>query len=159
MSELGCAYMKFAKCETCNYITYRDCFNFRLWRTKFLLKEILPLKLTSEDQKIKGILGRVYFSVNEQRAKKFVASTAIYVDKQIKSITLAQALSMETGPGYEPTHKVYYIYCGNRVGDKEKVQSCLESFVDSLLLENCAVVVCAKPGVISCGMSWTNLDK
>ena len=123
-----------------------------------LLLDIVPLKLTAEDQKYKGLPGRVYYSVNESRAKKFVASTSIKLDKQLRSMSLSQAITLALEPS-ELTHKIYYIQCFTRGGDKEKVQPCLESFVDRMLLENCVVVICAKSGIISCADSWVNLDK
>ena len=130
----GCAYSRFSKCDSCDYVVYRKCPTFRLWRAKYLLRDILPITLTESDQKYYGRLGECYYISDLTKAKKFVASTAIKLDKSVKMLTLNQALSIVLDQ-QEVEGKVFLIVGSPRPGDKDKIQSCVESLVDRMLLD------------------------
>lgn len=150
---IGCAYKEYAQCKECNYVKFKECKNFRVWRAKYLLSDILPMTLNKVEDWSKNIC---YFSRKESKAKIVAASIALRNQFKVKKFTLNQAITVVVDR-IEVEEKVIYLECRKSYGDQQKVQQVIESFVDNMLMQGKTVIIYANAGTIALNETWRKL--
>jgi hypothetical protein len=153
--EQGCCYQKYAKCKECSYVTYNECKTFRLWRTKWLLKDILPMTLRKVTPLKKGYC---YFGTNEDLMKQYAANTALKLQKQLRKLKLNQLISIVLEQE-EFNASVVYVECKKSIPDNIKIQQVVESFVDKLVMKGVTVFIFSYQSVIKPADDWRKISK
>lgn len=146
-----CAYQKAAKCEDCTYVYYQQCPKFVRARTAYLLRAIRPFKMKSQEFKERAV-----WSNDADRAKSVAAQMAIKMNHEVTKYTLNQALTL-TVDGSEIPGKVIYLEAPCRfTGEVDKIQSCLHSFVDRVLLNGGCISMYLNPVT---SLRYTDIEK
>lgn len=155
MADFGCCYQKYAKCTKCDYVTYADCREFRFWRTKWLLKDLLPMTLRKVTPLEKG---KCYYGTNEDLMRQYAANTALHLKKKIKKVKLNQLISIVLEQT-EFNASIVYIECKKVVAENQKVQQVVESFVDKLVYQGTTVFIFSHQSVIKSADDWRKITK
>lgn len=151
----GCCYQKYAKCEDCGYVTYNDCRTFRLWRVKWILKDILPMTLRKVTPLKKGFC---YYGTSEDLIKQYAANTALKIQKPLKKLKLNQLISIVLEQE-EFNASVVYVECKKSIPDNVKIQQVVESFVDKLIMRGVTVFIYSYQSVIKPADDWRKISK
>lgn len=128
-----CKYQNVLKCNKCNVVFYNECKNFRVAHLQYLSQDIRPFQYKSD----LDTSSKVVWSKSVNLAKSAALLFAQNRDCKIKKVTLSQVLAIQLN-SMEFEAQVCYIECNTRItGDVEKVKSCLCSFIEQQLLNNC----------------------
>lgn len=132
-----CKYQSALKCDKCNVIFYNECKSFRVAHLQYLSQDIRPFKFKSD----LVLNSNVVWSKSVNLAKSAALIYASNRDCKIKKVTLSQVLAIQID-SLEFDAQVCYIECNTRItGDVDKVKSCLVSFIERQILNNCACAV------------------
>lgn len=149
---MGCIFQKYAKCPVCNTVVFRECRKFRLWKAKWILKDLLPIKLT-KNFGIPLLEGRCYYSSNEDTARQVAARIALKLQKPVKKLKINQLISLVLEQ--EPfDSKITYIEMKPVGAEAVKVQQVVESFIDKSLFKGDIVVVYNGKSALKPSSDW-----
>jgi hypothetical protein len=153
---MSCAYKNYVNCKTCGFVVYNQCENYRYWRVKILLKDILPMNLRVVEKTFNA--RKVYFTRSLDVAKQIAASIAIRTGAPVKKFTLNQVISMTIEGNMPEIPRLVLIECLKLRGEQDKIQGVVESFVDKALLAGSTVVVYSVVGSITQSVDWIKVE-
>ncbi len=149
---MGCMFQKYAKCAVCNTVVFRECEKFRIWKAKWILRELLPIKLNKKF----GIPlqeGRCYYSSNEDTARQVAAQIALKVQKPVKKLKLNQLISLVLEQE-EFDSKITYIEVKSVGAEVAKIQQVVESFIDNANYKGNIVVIFNSKSLLKVSSDW-----